>query len=116
MLYETSIDNSAWCWIRVGVVILLNETSVDLLVDQTIEDLGVVVCLSRLDCAGDSWLLIFDHFFLVAGTTDTVAVNRNLSGKNLIELTVLLKGFLKEIRKNLCSVGTNSLLLLIFSQ
>jgi hypothetical protein len=46
MLNKTSVDDRAWCWVRVRVVILLNETSVDLLIDEAVEDLRVVVGLN----------------------------------------------------------------------
>lgn len=80
MLNKTSVNDSTRSGVRVVVIVFLDETGVDFLVNKAVQNLGIVVCLNRLNRSSDGRLLKSDHFFLVAGTAYAISVDSDLLG------------------------------------
>jgi hypothetical protein len=114
MLNKPRINTSARGRVGVVVINLFDKSSVDPLIYEAVEDLGVVVWLNLLNCRCHGRLLVFDHFLLITGTTNTISVNHDLVRQSLIMFHVHLKGLSKEIDKNGCAICADTLLLLVF--
>lgn len=80
MLNKTSVYDSTRSGVRVVVIVFLDETGVDFLVNKAVQNLGIVVCLNRLNGSSDRRLLKSDNFLLVTGTAHAIPVDSDLLG------------------------------------
>lgn len=113
VLDNTRINDGARGRIGVRVSLFLDESGVDPLVNEAVQDLGVVVSLDTFDRCFNRGFLISDHLLLVAGAADTIPVDSDLGWQSLIDFRVLNQGLLQESRDDGSSVGTHALFLLL---
>lgn len=97
MLNKTGIHDSSWGRVSVSVTLFLNQSRVDSLVDEAVQDLRVVVLHEVSNGLLDCGLFIADHFFLVTRATDSISVDRDLIGQALVTEVVILESLTHEI-------------------
>ena len=114
VLSQTGVDDRTRRWIGVVVASALDKSSVDLFVDEAVDELRVIIWLNTSDSRFNLRRLIPNDLLLVAGTSDAVPVDRDLLWQGLIDLEVLVESAQDKVDDDVGSVLANLLLLLVF--
>lgn len=116
VLRQPRVDDGAGGWVGIVVATFLDKARVNLLIYETVDDLGVVVALEAPDCLFDHVGFVANDLLLVAGSTNSIPIHNNLLGKCLVELKIVVQGAQDKVKDDIGASLTHLLLLLFLRE
>lgn len=101
------VNHSAVAWVEAILAALHEHTVLDVAVDQTVEDLGLVSWLGVLEQVSDHLHLMLLNFSSHGGTTHTVSVNDDLLREAFSIFLIITHGIINEVLKDVRSLKSN---------
>ena len=105
LLDDTGIDASAWARVQDVLLLLVEESVLNVSVDQAEDDLGLVPLSSGLKHVSDDLDFVILNLLGHGWPAHTISVYDNLLGKCLGLLVEIANGFIDEVLDNLSSLN-----------